>query len=78
MIRPTPSPPNTLFSIICAIGTRPPSGVREECMASTEPVVAAVVVVTNRLVWAMPKRNSLPSILPPACRSRLRLIDAHG
>ena len=65
LIRPTPSPPNTQLSIICASGTSPPSGVSESCMALTEPVVAAVVVATNSAVSAMPKRSSLPSMLPP-------------
>src|SRR5450830_1484925 len=65
LIKPTPSPPNTQLSIICAMGTKPPMGISESCMALTEPVVAPVVVAMNRLVSAMPKRSSLPSILPP-------------
>ena len=65
LIKPTPSPPNTQLSIICARGTKPPMGVSESCMAFTEPVVAPVVVVTNSAVSAMPKRSSLPSMLPP-------------
>ena len=47
LMRPTPSPPKTLFSIICAMGNESASGVSDECMPeSTELVVAAVVVVS--------------------------------
>ena len=42
--RPLPTPPNTTSpSCISHIGTRPPSGVNEPCMAFTEPLDAAVV-----------------------------------
>ena len=67
--RPEPTPPNTTSpSWIITIGTMPPSGVNESCMAFTAPQEAAVVITANRLVALMPKRVSLPSILPPACR----------
>ena len=84
LMKPTPSPPNTLLSIICASGTKPPMGVSESCMALTEPVVAAVVVATNRAVSAMsflkpkppvpavPKAVSreLNTFIPPASRKQ--------
>ncbi len=37
-------------------------------MAFTAPQEAAVVTAANRLLAATPKRTSLPSMLPPACR----------
>ncbi|CAM3770963.1 hypothetical protein POHY109586_22550 [Polaromonas hydrogenivorans] len=67
--RPVPVPPNTTSpSCIMTIGTMPPSGVKESCMAITAPHEAAVVMTANRLEALMPKRVSLPSMLPPACR----------
>ena len=63
-IRPTPLPPNTQLSIMCSRGTMPPRGVRVSCMLLTVPVVKDVVTVVNRADWAMPKRTSLPSMLP--------------
>ena len=45
-------------------------------MALTAPHEAAVVMTTKRAEAAMPKRDSLPSMLPPDCSSRQPLIDA--
>ena len=42
----------------------PPSGVKESCMALTAPHDAAVVTAANNPESAMPKRASLPSMLP--------------
>ena len=50
-------------------GTRPPSGVNESCIALTAPFEAAVVVAAKSAELAMPKRVSLPSMLPPGLRS---------
>ena len=67
--RPEPTPPNTTSpSCIRKVGTRPPMGVKESCMALTAPQEAEVVTAMNKEVSMMPKRASLPSILPPACR----------
>ena len=65
-IRPTPLPPNTTFSIMCSRGIMPPSGVRVSCILFTVPVVKEVVTVVNIADCAIPKRTSLPSILPMA------------
>ncbi len=46
-------------------GIRPPSAVNESCMALTAPQEAAVVITANSAEAAMPKRVSLPSMLPP-------------
>ena len=63
-----PTPPNTTSpSCISTIGTMPPSGVKESCIALTAPHEAAVVMAANRPEASMPKRTSLPSMLPPAC-----------
>ena len=43
-------------------------GKKEETMAPPSPEVA-VVTVANSAEGAMPKRNSLPSMLPPGCKS---------
>ncbi len=48
-------------------GTAPPSGVKLSCMALTAPHEASVVTVANKAELAMPKRTSLPSMLPPDC-----------
>src|SRR5262245_11785517 len=48
-----------------ASGTRPPSGVNESCQPLIAPQLASVVAVAKRAVLAMPKRTSLPSMLPP-------------
>ena len=47
--RPEPTPPKiTSPSWISHIGTRPPSGVNESCIALTEPLDAAVVATVHR------------------------------
>ncbi len=51
------------------MGTMPPSGVNESCMAFTAPHDADVVMVANNAEATMPKRDSLPSIFPPACKA---------
>ena len=51
------------------MGTMPPNGVKESCMAFTAPQEAAVVMTANRVDALIPKRASLPSILPPFCRA---------
>ncbi len=48
------------------MGTRPPSGVKLSCIALTEPFEAAVVATAQSALFVMPKRVSLPSMLPPA------------
>ena len=48
------------------IGIMPPIGVKLSCMPLTAPQEASVVKVANNAVLAMPKRTSLPSMLPPA------------
>ncbi|OPY58276.1 MAG: hypothetical protein A4E56_03416 [Pelotomaculum sp. PtaU1.Bin065] len=59
---PEPAPPKTTSpSIICSIGTRPPTGVRLSCMVLTAPQDAAVVTVAKRAALATPKRTSFPS-----------------
>ena len=66
--RPEPTPPKiTSPSCISNSGTRPPSGVNESCIALTAPLEAAVVAAANSAECAMPKRDSLPSMLPPDC-----------
>ncbi len=49
-------------------GTRPPSGVKLSCIELTAPQEAPVVTVANSAEFAMPKRASLLSMLPPAWR----------
>ncbi len=67
---PEPTPPKiTSPSWISHIGTSPPSGVNESCIEFTEPFDAAVVAVAHSAELAMPKRASLPSMLPPGCVS---------
>ena len=63
-------------SMMLMSGTMPPSGVRLSCMLFTAPQEASVVTVVKSAEFAMPKRTSLPSILPPDCSSLGRLIDA--
>ena len=75
--RPEPTPPKiTSPSWISHIGTSPPSGVNESCIALTEPFDAAVVAVAQSAELAMPKRTSLPSMLPPGLRRGRDLVDA--
>ena len=54
-------------------GTRPPSGVKESCIALTEPFEAPVVAVAQMAELTMPKRTSFPSMLPPAWSALARL-----
>ncbi len=58
-----------MTSPVCMLnsGTRPPSGVKLSCMLFTAPQLASVVTVANSADCAMPKRTSLPSMLPPGC-----------
>ena len=66
--RPEPGPPTmTSSSIMLDIITRPDSGMKLSCIALTAPSEEAVVTVANSADWPMPKRTSLPSMLPPAC-----------
>ena len=61
-------------------GIMPPSAVKLSCMALTAPHEAAVVMTAKSAEAAMPKRTSLPSMLPPAGSSpsavRIGLPDA--
>ena len=67
--RPVPTPPGTTSpSCISNSGTKPPSGVIESCMVLTAPQEVAVVTAANSAEAAIPKRVSLPSMLPPDCR----------
>ena len=52
-------------------GIMPPSAVKESCMALTAPHEASVVTTANRAEPTMPKRTSLPSMLPPPSPSAL-------
>ena len=54
------------------MGIRPPSGVKESCIELTLPLEAAVVALAQMAELAMPKRVSLPSMLPPDCRAPAR------
>ncbi len=63
--RPVPTPPKiTSPSRIKVIGTAPPSGVNESCMALTAPHEVPVVMAANKVDATTPKRVSLPSKLP--------------
>ena len=62
---PEPTPPGTISpNWIRNIGIMPPSGVKLSCMAITAPSEVAVVVTANSDDMAVPKRTSLPSMLP--------------
>ena len=64
---PTPTPPNTTSPrAMLSIAVPPASGVRLSCPVLTAPVEVSVVTLANRDESAMPKRTSLPSMLPPA------------
>src|SRR5437764_1156716 len=54
-------------SMMLTIGTAPASGSRLSCMLFTAPQDASVVAVVKSMDCAMPKRTSLPSMLPPDC-----------
>src|SRR5258708_12897037 len=45
-------------------GKRPRNGVKESCIAFTSPQEEYVVIVAKRAEFVIPKRTSLPSILP--------------
>ena len=63
---PTPTPPNTISPrAMLSIAMPPASGVRLSWAAFTAPHEVSVVVVAQRIELAMPKRTSLPSMLPP-------------
>ncbi len=69
---PEPTPPTMISpSSILISGIMPPSAVKESCMAFTAPHDAAVVMTANSAEAAMPKRVSLPSMLPPVRPSAL-------
>ena len=63
---PEPTPPK-MISPICMLtsGTKPPSGVKLSCIALTAPHEVSVVTVAHSAELTMPKRTSLPSMLPP-------------
>src|SRR5262249_53161402 len=62
---PEPTPPYTTSpSWIRIIGTMPPSGMNDSCIAFTEPFDAAVVALAHNADSAGPNRASLPSMLP--------------
>ncbi len=74
---PVPTPPGaTSPSWIRNNGTNPPIGIMESCMLFTAPLEVPVVAEAKRAEAAMPKRASLPSMLPPACSGARGLIDA--
>src|ERR1700704_1092522 len=78
---PAPPPPTiTSPSWMLISGIMPPSAVNESCMALTAPQEAAVVITANRAEATMPKRTSLPSMLPPespsACIALVPLASA--
>ena len=63
---PAPTPPTMISpSWMLMSGIMPPSAVKLSCMALTAPQEAAVVITANRAEATMPKRTSLPSMLPP-------------
>src|SRR5262245_7333901 len=47
LMKPTPTPPKTLFSHMPVKGISPPSGVMESCMEFTEPFDVTVVVTAH-------------------------------
>ena len=70
-------------SIMWTSGTAPPSGVKLSWAESTAPVEVPVVEAANRPDIAVPKRISLPSMLPPIGSDRLELrvagvLEMHG
>ena len=54
---------------------QPSQGINESCIEFTAPQLASVVTVAKSAELAMPKRTSLPSMLPPACEALYMLID---
>ena len=64
--KPQPTPPKTTSpSCIRNMVIMPPRGVRESCIALTEPLLAAVVAAAHKELPPTPKRVSFPSMLPP-------------
>ncbi len=64
---PVPMPPKiTSLAERLAIGTAPPMPVKDSIALFTAPHEVTVVTVSNSAEPAMPKRCSLPSMLPPA------------
>ena len=65
-------------SIMWTSGTAPPSGVKLSWAELTAPVDVPVVEAANRPDVAVPKRTSLPSMLPPtapiACELRVAAV----
>ena len=59
----------TLLELMFAIGIAPPMPVSDSIAALTAPHEVTVVIAANRLEPGRPKRVSLPSMLPPDCRS---------
>ena len=57
----------TSLNMMLTNGTRPPRGVKESCQPLMAPQLASVVTVANSALLAIPKRTSLPSMLPPGC-----------
>src|ERR1035437_9490653 len=63
---PAPTPPKITSPVAMLVrGTKPPIGVKLSCQALMAPHEASVVIVAKRAESTMPKRTSLPSILPP-------------
>ena len=65
--RPVPTPPNTtsLIAEVRRAATAPPSPVSDSIEALTAPLEVTVVIAVQSAELAMPKRCSLPSMLPP-------------
>ena len=64
---PTPTPPNTTSPRAMLSSAMPPaSGVRLSWALLTAPHEVSVVTVAKRIELVIPKRTSLPSMLPPA------------
>src|ERR1039458_5870937 len=59
----------TSLNMMLTSGTMPPSGVKESCQPLIAPQLASVVTVAKSAELAMPKRVSLPSMLPPGCEA---------
>ena len=67
---PVPTPPGVSSpNCIRNKGTNPPIGVMESCTLLTAPVDVPVVADANKAEAAIPKRVSLPSMLPPDCEA---------
>ncbi len=65
---PEPTPPKTTSpSCISQRGHKPPSGMKESCIALTDPLDAAVVAVAQSAEPTGPLRASFPSMFPPGC-----------